>query len=78
MHRQVGTVAAKFWGASSVSAGAAALEANSPYRYYWNQLRIKMMMARRHVIFKKHVDEDDSAVTLDRLLGWCLPKRWAD
>ncbi len=33
MHRQVGTVAAKFWGASSVSAGAAALEANSPYRY---------------------------------------------
>ncbi len=43
-------------------------DANSPYRYYWNQLRIKMMMAKRHVIFKKHVDESDSAVTLDRLL----------
>lgn len=43
-------------------------DANSPYRYYWNQLRTKMMMARRHVIFKKHADEDDSAVTLDRLL----------
>jgi alkanesulfonate monooxygenase SsuD/methylene tetrahydromethanopterin reductase-like flavin-dependent oxidoreductase (luciferase family) len=41
---------------------------NSPYRYYWNQLRTKMMMAKRHVIFKKHADEDDSAVTLERLL----------
>ena len=43
-------------------------DANSPYRYYWNQLRTKMMLAKRHVIFKKHADEDDSAVTLDRLL----------
>jgi alkanesulfonate monooxygenase SsuD/methylene tetrahydromethanopterin reductase-like flavin-dependent oxidoreductase (luciferase family) len=43
-------------------------DANSPYRYYWAQLRTKMMMARRHVIFKKHAEEDDSAVTLDRLL----------
>ena len=25
-------------------------------------------LSKRHVIFKKHVDEDDSAVTLDRLL----------
>ena len=27
-----------------------------------------MMISKRHVIFKKHVDEDDSHVTLDRLL----------
>jgi alkanesulfonate monooxygenase SsuD/methylene tetrahydromethanopterin reductase-like flavin-dependent oxidoreductase (luciferase family) len=27
-----------------------------------------MMMSKRHVIFKKHADEDDSHVTLDRLL----------
>jgi len=26
------------------------------------------MMSKRHVIFKKHMDEDDSHVTLDRLL----------
>jgi alkanesulfonate monooxygenase SsuD/methylene tetrahydromethanopterin reductase-like flavin-dependent oxidoreductase (luciferase family) len=26
------------------------------------------MMSKRHVIFKKHVDEDDSHVTMDRLL----------
>ncbi|MCX7153207.1 MAG: LLM class flavin-dependent oxidoreductase [Betaproteobacteria bacterium] len=40
---------------------------DNPYRYYYQQLRTKMMMAKRHVIFKKHADEDDSAVTVDRL-----------
>ena len=41
---------------------------NSPYRYYWKQLRTKMMLAKRHVIFKMHEQEDDREVTLDRLL----------
>ena len=41
---------------------------NSPYRYYYQQLRIKMMLAKRHVIFKKHKDESDDAVTVERLL----------
>jgi alkanesulfonate monooxygenase SsuD/methylene tetrahydromethanopterin reductase-like flavin-dependent oxidoreductase (luciferase family) len=40
----------------------------SPYRYYWEKLRGNMMRAKRHVIFKRRVDEDDSAVTLERLL----------
>jgi len=40
----------------------------SPYRFYWKQLREKMMRAKRHVIFKKHENEDDSAVTLERLV----------
>lgn len=43
-------------------------DANSPYRYYYRQMLTKMMMSKRHVIFKKHKDEDDSHVTLDRLL----------
>jgi len=43
-------------------------DASSPYRYYWRQLRTKMMLARRHVIFKMHEHEDDSQVTLERLL----------
>ena len=43
-------------------------DANSPYRYYYRQMLTKMMMSKRHVIFKKHADEDDSHVTLDRLL----------
>jgi len=29
----------------------------------------KMMISKRHVIFKKHENEDDSHVTLDRLLN---------
>jgi alkanesulfonate monooxygenase SsuD/methylene tetrahydromethanopterin reductase-like flavin-dependent oxidoreductase (luciferase family) len=43
-------------------------DANSPYRYYYRQMLTKMMMSKRHVIFKKHMDEDDSHVTMDRLL----------
>lgn len=42
--------------------------ANSPYRYYYRQMLTKMMMSKRHVIFKKHIDEDDKHVTLERLL----------
>src|SRR3954471_8868584 len=40
----------------------------SPYRYYWDKLRANMMRAKLHVIFKRHEQEDDSAVTLERLL----------
>jgi len=43
-------------------------DANSPYRYYYKQMLTKMKMSNRHVIFKKHRDEDDGAVTLDRLV----------
>lgn len=43
-------------------------DANSPYRYYYKQMLTKMRMSKRHVIFKKHADEHDSLVTLDRLL----------
>jgi alkanesulfonate monooxygenase SsuD/methylene tetrahydromethanopterin reductase-like flavin-dependent oxidoreductase (luciferase family) len=43
-------------------------DAASPYRFYWEKLRGNMMRAKRHVIFKRHEGEDDSAVTLERLL----------
>lgn len=43
-------------------------DASSPYRFYWQQLRAKMMLAGRHVIFKMHEAEDDGAVTIERLL----------
>jgi alkanesulfonate monooxygenase SsuD/methylene tetrahydromethanopterin reductase-like flavin-dependent oxidoreductase (luciferase family) len=42
--------------------------ANSPYRYYYRQMLTKMMLSKRHVIFKKFPEEDDSQVTLERLL----------
>jgi len=44
-------------------------DAASPYRFYWTQLREKMMRAKRHFVFKKHENEDDGAITLERLLG---------
>src|SRR5437016_7895087 len=57
-------------------------DAASPYRYYWDKLRGNMMRARRHVIFKRHESEDDSAVTLERLLDelviWGTPAKVAD
>jgi len=43
-------------------------DSNSPYRYYYKQMLTKMRMSNRHVIFKKHEGEDDSLVTLDRLM----------
>lgn len=43
-------------------------DAQSPYRYYYKQMLTKMMLSKRHVIFKKDESEDDSQVTLDRLL----------
>jgi alkanesulfonate monooxygenase SsuD/methylene tetrahydromethanopterin reductase-like flavin-dependent oxidoreductase (luciferase family) len=54
----------------------------SPYRYYWDKLRGNMMRARRHVIFKRHPEEDDGAVTLERLIDELVicgtPSRVAD
>jgi len=44
-------------------------DAASPYRFYWTQLREKMMRAKRHIVFKKHENEEDGAITLERLLG---------
>ena len=41
----------------------------SPYRFYWKQLREKMLRAGRQVIFKLRESEDDGAVTLERLLA---------
>jgi alkanesulfonate monooxygenase SsuD/methylene tetrahydromethanopterin reductase-like flavin-dependent oxidoreductase (luciferase family) len=43
-------------------------DANSPYRYYYRQMLTKMKMSKRHVIFKRHADEDDSLLTLERVL----------
>ena len=45
---------------------------DSPYRCYWKLLLKKMMLSRRHGIFKTHQEQDDSELTeeymLDRLV----------
>jgi alkanesulfonate monooxygenase SsuD/methylene tetrahydromethanopterin reductase-like flavin-dependent oxidoreductase (luciferase family) len=43
-------------------------DANSPYRYYWRMLRTKMMLSKRHAIFKTHPDQDDRELTDDYMV----------
>ena len=38
---------------------------NSPYRFYWHQLRVKLMIPRRHIVFKTHEAQDDAELTDD-------------
>jgi alkanesulfonate monooxygenase SsuD/methylene tetrahydromethanopterin reductase-like flavin-dependent oxidoreductase (luciferase family) len=37
----------------------------SPYRFYWRQLRIKLMIPKRHIVFKTHEAQDDAELTDD-------------
>jgi len=43
-------------------------DANSPYRYYWNMLLKKMMISKRHIIFKTHEGQDDRELTDDYMV----------
>lgn len=40
----------------------------SPYRYYWNMLLRKMMISKRHIIFKTHEAQDDRELTDDYMV----------
>ncbi|HYC46005.1 MAG TPA: LLM class flavin-dependent oxidoreductase [Burkholderiales bacterium] len=40
----------------------------SPYRYYWKMLLTKMMLSKRHAIFKTHEEQDDRELTEDYML----------
>ena len=43
-------------------------ERASPYRYYWSMLRKKMMLSKRHGVFKTHQSQDDAEITDDYLV----------
>ena len=43
-------------------------DANSPYRFYYNQLVYKLTKGGRQAVFKHERDEPDEAVTLDRVM----------
>ncbi|MEX2453918.1 MAG: LLM class flavin-dependent oxidoreductase [Rhodospirillaceae bacterium] len=43
-------------------------DANSPYRFYYNQLGYKLKKGGRQAVFKHHRDEPDEAITIDRML----------
>jgi alkanesulfonate monooxygenase SsuD/methylene tetrahydromethanopterin reductase-like flavin-dependent oxidoreductase (luciferase family) len=38
---------------------------SSPYRFYWHQMRVKLMIPKRHVVFKTHEAQDDAELTDD-------------
>jgi alkanesulfonate monooxygenase SsuD/methylene tetrahydromethanopterin reductase-like flavin-dependent oxidoreductase (luciferase family) len=40
----------------------------SPYRYYWEMLLRKMMISKRHIIFKTHEGQDDAELTTDYMV----------
>jgi alkanesulfonate monooxygenase SsuD/methylene tetrahydromethanopterin reductase-like flavin-dependent oxidoreductase (luciferase family) len=41
---------------------------NSPYRFYWNMMLKKMMVSKRHAIFKTHERQDDAELTDDYMV----------
>ncbi|MDB5901350.1 MAG: class flavin-dependent oxidoreductase [Betaproteobacteria bacterium] len=43
-------------------------EPGNPYRYYWKLLLKKMMLSKRHAIFKTHQEQDDSELTEDYMV----------
>ena len=43
-------------------------EASSPYRHYWKLLLKKMLLSKRHGIFKTHQEQDDSELTDDYMV----------
>ncbi len=54
----------------------------SPYRYYWDMLLKKMLISKRHAIFKTHPEQDDRELTTDymvnKLVIWGTPDRVAE
>jgi alkanesulfonate monooxygenase SsuD/methylene tetrahydromethanopterin reductase-like flavin-dependent oxidoreductase (luciferase family) len=42
---------------------------DSPYRFYWRQLRIKLTIPKRHIVFKTHEAQDDAELTDDYVVN---------
>ncbi len=43
-------------------------DAGSPYRFYWRQIRVKLTIPRRHIVFKTHEAQDDAELTDDYVI----------
>ena len=44
-------------------------DAASPYRYYWALLLKKMLISKRHIIFKTRPEQDDRELTTDYMVN---------
>ena len=45
---------------------------NSPYRFYFHQMRAKMKRGKRLYVFKSYKDQPDDEITLDYVLDHCV------
>jgi alkanesulfonate monooxygenase SsuD/methylene tetrahydromethanopterin reductase-like flavin-dependent oxidoreductase (luciferase family) len=45
---------------------------NSPYRFYFYQMRAKMKRGKRLYVFKSYKDQPDDEITLDYVLDHCV------
>src|SRR4249919_1217635 len=46
-------------------------DANSPYRFYFEQMRAKMKRGNRLYVFKSHKEQPDEEITLDYVMQHC-------
>jgi alkanesulfonate monooxygenase SsuD/methylene tetrahydromethanopterin reductase-like flavin-dependent oxidoreductase (luciferase family) len=47
-------------------------DANSPYRFYFDQMRAKMKRGNRLYVFKSHKEQPDSEITIDYVMKHCV------
>ena len=47
-------------------------DANSPYRFYFEQMRAKMKRGNRLYVFKSHKEQPDEEITLDYVMDNCV------
>ena len=47
-------------------------DANSPYRFYYSQMRAKMKRGKRLYVFKSYKEQPDEEITLDYVMDHCV------
>src|SRR5205823_4366599 len=47
-------------------------DANSPYRFYYEQMRAKMKRGKRLYVFKAYKEQPDEEITLDYVMDHCV------
>jgi alkanesulfonate monooxygenase SsuD/methylene tetrahydromethanopterin reductase-like flavin-dependent oxidoreductase (luciferase family) len=55
-----------------VAARYAREDANSPYAFYYEQMRAKMKRGKRLYVFKSHKDQADETITHDYVMDHCV------
>jgi alkanesulfonate monooxygenase SsuD/methylene tetrahydromethanopterin reductase-like flavin-dependent oxidoreductase (luciferase family) len=56
----------------SIAARYGRFDENSPYRFYYSQMRRKMIRGKRLYVFKSHKDQPDEDITLEYVMDRCV------